>query len=149
MTTTQIINNTLWRELRKSINRAYADCSKESLTQRLRDDLTCLRDYAENISWSDALEQLLERETLAEKQHRGTRSVVGFSAGTAARLILMQNVVKGANMTKEPRATEFLVLRQTAVEAEVIGWIMGAWLDPNWIKAVESYDYAKLMKDAA
>lgn len=138
MTTSQIINQTLWNELREAINKTY-ELDKS-------DDSQCLRDYAENISWSDALAELVGRETANERQHRSNRpSVPGFSCGTAARLILMNNVAKGARMDSMPSAMAFLVLRQTAVEAEVIGWLIRKHLDPNWIAAVENLDYAKLM----
>lgn len=141
MTNTQVIAN-LWQELREAINQTY----KES---KPGDDSQCLRDYAENISWSDNLAALLGRETANERQHRRNRHmVIGFSAGTAAKLILMNNVVKGAQMTAMPSATAFLVLRQTACEAEVIGYLCREYLPIDWIRAVDTFDYAKLMQAA-
>src|ERR1700676_3858466 len=84
MSTKQIVDN-LWNEMREAINRAYAIADKN------RDaDGTCLRDYAENISWSDSLAALLGRESANERQHRSNRpSVPGFSVDTASKLILM------------------------------------------------------------
>ena len=141
MTVSQIINQTLWHELRETINKAYAADQSE--------DGQCLRDYAQNVSWSDALVNLLDREVANEKQHRkGRPTVAGFGPYVAAKLILFNNIVTGAKMADCPRATAFLVLRQTAVEAEVIGWLIRKHLDPAWVKAVESYDYAKLMQAA-
>lgn len=144
MTTTQIINQTLWNEFREAINRAYQTNGKgEAFT----DDFGCLRDYADFMG--DALQQLLDRETANERQHRSHRPAVpGFSAGTAARLILMENARKGAELSEMPRATAFLVLRQTAVEAEVIGYIVRDYLPKPWRDAVANLDYAKLMKAA-
>jgi hypothetical protein len=138
MTNTQVINN-LWQEMREAINRAYAKAGNNQ-------DLICLRDYAENISWSDDLQKLLDTETANERQHRGTRpQVVGFSAGTAAKLILMQNVIKGARLFKLPSAVDYLRYRHSAFEAEVIGFLVRSQLEKDWFRAVESYDYAKLM----
>lgn len=144
MTTKHEIDN-LWREMRRFINEAYA------LDRNPSDDNStgCLRDYAENISWSDDLAALLGREAANERQHRSNRpSVSGFSAETAAKLIIMRNVRGGAALAEMPKATTFLVLRQTAVEAEVIGWLIKARIDPRWLEAIESYDYAKLMQPA-
>jgi hypothetical protein len=145
MTTQQKING-LWQELRTAINRAY-EASQINHSNRFLDDAQCLRDYAENISWNDDLSALLARETANERQHRTNRpSVHGFSAITAAKLILMENVSKGAQMAELPKATAFLVLRHTAVEAEVIGFLISSQLSPEWHKAVKSFDYAALMK---
>ena len=145
MNTTQTING-LWQELRQAINRTY-EASQQNHLNRVLDDAQCLRDYAENISWSDDLAALLGRETANERQHRTNRpSVPGFSANTAAKLILMTNVSEGAELPELPKATMFLVLRQTAVEAEVIGYLIQSQLSPEWHKAVKSFDYAALMK---
>lgn len=139
MTTTQIINQTLWNEFRESINKAYK-------AAKSGEDAECLRDYAENISWSDDLQKLLDRETANERQHRSNRpSIPGFSAGTAARLIIMQNAVKGYLDPEMPKATAFITWRQTAAEAHLVGFLAKSCIDPNWVKAVENFDYAKLM----
>ena len=58
----------------------------------------------------------------------------------------MENVSKGAQMTELPKATAFLVLRQTSVEAEVIGFLISSQLSAEWHQAVRSLDYAALMK---
>jgi len=145
MTSSQVINRTLWREFRDAINKAYAEHGSDASSTN---DFACLRDYAENISWSDSLGRLLDRETQNERQHRSNRPLVpGFSPATAARLILMENARKGTEMTDVPRSTAFLVLRQTAVEAEILGWIVRDYLPEPWRKAVASYDYAELMKE--
>lgn len=141
MNTKQRIDN-LWREFRYAINHAYDTADKA------RDDNgTCLRDYAENISWSDNLARLLGRETANERQHRQTRpSVPGFSNESAAKLIIMTQAVNGADAKSLPSSTGFLVYRQTAVESQVIGFLAKAFLSATWRDAVNSMDYAKLMQ---
>jgi len=132
----------LWNEMRKAINQAYAIADKAR-----DDDGTCLRDYAENISWSDSLSALLGRESAAERQHRSNRpSVLGFSIETAAKLILMEQMKNGAEAENMPRATAFLVFRKTAIEAQVIGYLIHRQLTKEWCEAVSSLDYAELMK---
>jgi hypothetical protein len=139
--------DTLWREMREAINKTYADASKKSSSGDPSTDANCLRDYAENISWSDDLAGLLGRETANERQHRSNRpSVPGFSNETAAKLILMEQVKRGAENPTLPSATEFLVFRKTAVEARVIGFLIREHLTPEWRERVSSLDYAKLMK---
>lgn len=134
--------NLLWIELRQYINRAYAVADKER-----NDDGICLRDYAENISWSDSLAALLGRETANERQHRSNRpSVPGFSNETAAKLILMENIRTGAEMAAMPSAAAFLVLRKTAVEGQVIGYLIREYLPQEWRETVASLDYVKLMQ---
>ena len=144
MNTTQTVN-TLWQQFRKAINDSYA------VGQRSHDeDLACLRDYAEDISWTDDLSALLGREAANERQHRRNRpSPKGFSVDTAAKLCLMSNAARGAFKTAMPKATAFLELRQTAVEAEVLGFLCRHALTREWCKAVDSLDYAKLMQVAA
>jgi hypothetical protein len=135
--------NLLWIELRQRINQAYAVADKTR-----NEDGICLRDYAENISWSDNLCALLGKEAANERQHRSRRpSVPGFSVEVAAKLLLMENIRSGAAKEAMPSATAFLVFRQTAAEAQVIGFLIREYLDQEWRQAVESLDYAKLMKE--
>lgn len=132
--------DTLWREMREAINKTYAGAKYE-------DAETCLRDYAENISWSDDLAGLLGREVANERQHRSNRpSVPGFSNETAAKLIILDCVKDGANLAEMPSATTFLIFRKTAAEARVIGFLIREQLTPEWRDAVASLDYSKLMK---
>lgn len=130
-------------QLRDSINAAYADANKHN-----EENGQCLRDYAEDISWSDDLAVLLKREVANEKQHRSNRpSVPGFSAETAAKLILMSQVAEGSRLSAMPSATSFLVFRQTAAEARVIGYLIRSFLPAEWYSAVTSLDYSKLMQN--
>lgn len=134
--------NRLWQEFRQAINTAYADASK-----RNNQDGICLKDYAENISWSDDLAKLLASESANEKQHRSNRtSIPVFSVDTAAKLILLGNVAEGLQLAEIPRATTFLIFRKTAAEARVIGFLIRNYLPTEWCSAVASLDYAKLMK---
>ena len=146
--------DTLWDGFREAINAAYAEASKAASTARglqgdyrSKEDGLCLRDYAENISWSDALASLLSRETDNERQHRHNRpSVPGFSVESAAKLILMEQAATGAAASEMPRATAFLVFRQSAVEAQVIGFLAKKHLPAEWRVAIANLDYAKLMQ---
>jgi hypothetical protein len=146
------MNNTqhidaLWQQFRRAINKTYAAVQEHPYP--INDDAQCLRDYAENISWSDDLAALLGRETANERQHRRNRPAIkGFSSETAAKCILMNNALKGAQMPALPSATAFLVLRQTAVEAEVIGFLVKYHLHDAWREAVNMLDYSELMKTA-
>jgi hypothetical protein len=140
--TTKIQVCTFWQQFREAVNATYDEANKNH-----DQDGICLRDYAENISWSDNLASLLGREAANERQHRRNRpSPSGFSVDTAAKLILLDNAVKGAGMSEMPKATAFLVLRRTAVEAETIGFLARKHLSAEWRQAVSSLDYAQLMK---
>ena len=142
MTDTQKINK-LWAQFREAINTAYKVSQRPG---NALDDENCLHDYAENVSMQDDLAALLGRETANERRHRrNSAAPAGFSAGTAAMLILMRNAADGAFLTEMPKATKFLVLRQTAVEAEVIGYLARHALTGEWCKAVREFDYAEMM----
>src|SRR5262249_16864414 len=137
--------NVLWREFREAINTTYGNGKNVS------DDVSCLRDYAENISWHDDLSALLGKESAEERRHRNGRpehtyNPKNFSVDSAAKLLGMENARKGSEMTEMTRATTFLVLRQSAVEAEVIGFIIRENLPEGWRDAIASLDYAKLMQ---
>ena len=133
----------LWEQLRDAINEAYR-LANESRNE----DGICLRDYAENISWSDDLAKLLASETANEKQHRSNRTAVpGFSAETAAKLIILDNVADGSRLLDMPKSTMFLVMRKTAAESIVIGWLLRNTLTEEWRTEVKSLDYAKLMQN--
>jgi len=152
MNTKQKIDK-LWDELRGAINKAYADADKLVRAGGKAghlDHRNCLRDYAENVSWSDDMSALLGREIANERQHRRNRPTVpGFSAGTAAQCLLMNNVRRGAEGKEMPSSVKFLVCRQTAVEAEIIGFIIRDYLPKEWREAVNALDYAELMKEAS
>jgi len=139
--------DTLWFSFRTAINKAYEHADYLSKHGNSQEPRTALRDYAENISWSDNLSGLLGRETANERQHRTNRpSVPGFSPQSAAKLILMSQVSEGANLDAVPDGTTFLVFRQTAAEARVLGYLCKSFLTPEWHAAIHSLDYSKLMQ---
>ena len=141
MSTKQRIDH-LWNQFQGAINLAYARADKTR-----NEEGACLRGYAENISWSDSTARLLGRETANERQHRTNRpSVPGFSNETAAKLILMQQAATGALAKELPPATAFLVIRQSAIEAQVIGFLIRDFVLPQWREELTQLDYAKLMK---
>ena len=143
MNTKQQID-TLWQEFREAINKSYATANK---IYDVDNPGTCLRDYAEDISWSDSMARLLGREAANERQHRSNRpSVPGFSVESAAKLILMQQAINGALAEDMPSASDFLVYRQTAIEAQVIGYLVKNQLSAEWRDTVMALDYSKLMK---
>lgn len=134
-----------WNEMRRAINKTYAESNNP--TDPKRNDKACLRDYAENISWSDNLSALLGREIANERQHRKNRpSVPGFSNETAAKVILLNNIHDASKLDTMPNATEFLVFRQTAAEARVIGYLIRHNLHDSWHESVKMTDYSKYMK---
>lgn len=134
--------NKLWEQFRQAINAAYAEADKAN-----DEDGMCLKDYAEDISWHDDLAKLLGREAANERQHRrSSRAPADFSIDTASKLILMSSAAFGASKDTMPKATAFLMLRQTAVEAETIGFLARKHLSQEWRDAVNGMDYAKLMK---
>jgi hypothetical protein len=134
----------LWDGFREAINSAYAEADKTR-----NEDGICLRDYVEDISWSNNLANLLAREVVNEKRHRSNRpSIPGFSPETAAKLILMNQAADGAIKKQLPLSTAFLVFCQTAVEAQVIGFLTKRHLSQDWYTHLGTLDYAKLMQAA-
>ena len=85
-------------------------------------------------------------ETANERQHRSNRTVQGFSSKTAAKLIILDNIADGSRLLEMPKSTMFLVMRKTAAESIVIGWLLRHTLTAEWRDAVKSLDYATLMK---
>jgi hypothetical protein len=140
---TKVQIDQLWKQFREAINKAYDHAAKQR-----DDDGRSLLDYAENMTWSDSLVVLLKRESANEKQHRNSRpSIPGFSVETAAKLILLNQVAEGSQLSEMPKATSFLVYRKTAMEARVIGFLVRAFLPAGFHTAVESLDYATLMQN--
>jgi hypothetical protein len=132
-----------WAEFRNAINKTYMAHEKDHSHES-----QALRDYAE-VAWSDDLAALLGRETANERQHRRNQpSPDGFSVGCAAMLILMRMAADGSELTQMPSAAKFLTCRQSAVEAEVIGYLCRNNLTQAWREAVRVLDYAKLMQVA-
>jgi len=130
----------IWDGLRDAVDRAYQSATT--------DETKALRDYARNISWSDDLEKLLASETTNEKQHRNARSVRGFSSQDAAKLIICGNVLRGSELETIPSALTFITFRKSAAEANLIGYLIRAYLTPEWKQSVQSLDYSECMKSS-
>jgi len=132
--------NELWEQLRDAIDATYKQATPGAK------DGNVLRDYARDISWEDNLLTLLYREKVNEKQHRSNRPTPkGFSSEDAAKLIIMNCVVRGSERKELPSSTDILVYRQTAIEAEVIGYLVRGHVAATWVERVSQFDYAKLM----
>lgn len=145
MNTKQTIDK-LWDEMRDVIDLAYKTSSHKA-TGDIRS--TPLRDYARDMSWADNLAALLGRETANERQHRNNRPApAGFSINSAAKLILMNCVMRGSDKENLPPSTDFLVYRQSAVEAEVLGFLIKPELPLSWKQELQKLDYVELMKTA-
>jgi hypothetical protein len=136
--------NTLWEQFRAAIDATYADGLSRG---DVDSEAHALRDYAQYISCHDDLAALLGREAANERQHRrnSPHPIHKFTVGSAAKLILMQQASHGSKLSAMPPATLFLVARQTAVEAELIGYLCREHLTEGWRKELGSLDYAKLM----
>lgn len=140
--------NQLWEHFRDAIDAAYADAQTKGFSGSAHDEVSCLRDYARNVSWSDAVEKLLTSETANERQHRSARSVRGFSSNDAAKLIICNNVLGGSELAAMPSALTFITLRASAAEANLLGYLIREHLAPEWKDAVQSLDYSECMKSA-
>jgi hypothetical protein len=133
----------LWDGMRTAIDAAYAIANKGRDEQG-----TALRDYATDIHWCDATKELLRAETANERQHRRNETVRGFSAVSGAKLILLGQVASGARKDGLPDATNFLHFRITAMQAQVIGYLIRVQLTPQWFDDLAKLDYPKLMQEA-
>ena len=146
-TTHQHINQ-LWEHFRDAIDAAYADAQTQAFSGSAHDEISCLRDYARNISWSDAVEKLLTSETANERQHRQSRTVRGFSSQDAAKLIICGNVLRGSELSAMPSALTFITFRASAAEANLLGYLIRAHVTPEWKQSVGSMDYSECMKSS-
>jgi hypothetical protein len=140
--------NQIWEHFRDAIDAAYAASQSKEFSGSAYADSSCLRDYARNISWSDACEKLLATETANERQHRQSRTVRGFSSQDAARLIICNNVLRGAELTEMPSALTFITFRPSAAEANLLGYLIREHLASGWKSAVQSLDYSECMKSS-
>ena len=146
-TTHQHINQ-LWEQFRDAIDAAYAESQTKSFSGSAHDEVSCLRDYARNISWSDDVEKLLATETASERQHRQSRTVRGFSSQDAAKLIVCGNVLRGSELSAIPSALTFITFRPSAAEANLLGYLIRAHITPEWKQSVQSMDYSECMKSS-
>ena len=133
----------LWETMRDTLDKAY------SVANVGRDEQgTALRHYARDIYWHDAMDALLREETANERQHRRGEVVRGFSAESGAKLILLGQVATGAKAKSLPDVTGFLHFRITAMQSQVIGFLIRAQLPVDWFTELAKLDYPKLMQEA-
>ena len=132
---------TLWQVFRTIIDRAYVEREKQ-----YNPEAESLRDYVKDMAQVDALEELLDREATNEREHRHgwPSDNRKFSARTAAKLIIMHNAVTGSRFPAAIPASHFLIYRQSAVEAEVIGYLCRFSLDCGWVSELDALDYVAL-----
>lgn len=131
----------LWEQFEDAISEAYKEKQYDQF-------VGCLRDYARDQSMHHALERLLGRETAHERRHRRGAPYLpsSFPIGSAAKLLIMEAAKNGAESKRMPDATIFLVWRDSAAEAHLVGYLARAHLSQTWRDAVKALDYAKLMK---
>jgi cell fate (sporulation/competence/biofilm development) regulator YlbF (YheA/YmcA/DUF963 family) len=131
----------LWMEMRGVITQVYMEGKELN-----NPELDALRDYAEDISMHDDLNALMQREVVLERQHRrGLEGRTTFTLEDAARLLIMNQVVCGTNLESMPPATIFLTMKQTAAEAQTIGYLIRNKLSNEWRNEVNQLDYGELI----
>ena len=142
--TTKTKIDRLWEQFQNAIDAADAEGQKQHSADG-HAAVNALRDYTSDRSWR--MNALVGRETANERQHRRTSSApASFTVGSAAKLHLMNAAAYGSTKSEMPLATLFLTMRQTAAEAEVIGYLCSATLSQTWRDELETIDYAKLMQ---
>lgn len=126
----------MWRELQATIDKTTNESA----------DHAVLSGYRER-SYEHALENLLRDEVQNERQHRsgfGSGSYP-FSAVVAAKIIIIENVARGAQHVELLPARLWLEIRRSAAEAMTIGNLLGTMLPIEWRSAAEALDYSELM----
>jgi hypothetical protein len=129
----------LWEQLEDALTEGYKSNAEVK---------EFLRDYVPNIAWTDALSRLVGREAAAEREHRKFgRDWAAYhgslSVATAAKLMVLHQIGKGAQLKSMPPATDFLRFRPSAVEAQVVGYLLRDMLKPEWIAEAVALDYSK------
>lgn len=138
----------LWEQLRGIINYSY-NRQRAAENHDEAEIADALRDFAENQSMNDALLSLLDREAASEVKHRNFVSgSYPISKTTSAKLLIMAAVVQGAGMLAMPSALSFLLLRKTAAEARVLGFLIRHDIPGDWLKEAAALDYSKIMNAA-
>lgn len=112
------------------------------------DERAALRDYVTNQSWSDNFEALIKREAEHERDHRKFKPAslprTPISVEQAATVLVLNNIGDGARLDAMPLATGFISMRDTAAEAQLIGYLARAALraDVGLLDALVALDYA-------
>lgn len=147
----------LYGKVRDAIDASYytgernPNGSRETVSHD--DERAVLRDYVRNQGWQDKFDNMVKRETVHEKGHRrgapnGWR--FKFSSTQGALIVLLNNIGDGAKLDAMPAATGFLTMRDTAAEANLLGWLARAELAkvPGLLDALALLDYAEAGRDA-
>jgi hypothetical protein len=133
----------LWGQLQATCTRAAA--SEQSKDQSAIRD--ALRDYAGEDG--KRMLDLLAREIQHEKGHRRFTSYTNqgypLSARTGAMLLICENTARGTDNANMPPATNFIIWRDTAAEAWLLGFMLRGYLSPEWIKRAKALDYSAIM----
>lgn len=141
----------LWDEFEDSILACYLKAQSDAKEREewINDNRDCLRDYARDIGWTDSLAKLVGKEMAHERRHRGSNHLpipAWFTVSIAAKVLLMENAMRGAELEFMPAATIFIQYRDSAAEATLIGWLARGSLSQPWRESVKQLDYAKLIK---
>jgi hypothetical protein len=109
-----------------------------------------------NVGWSDALAKLEKAEQADERAHRGFGPNYAqyhrpVSVNHCARLQILHQAGEGAKRGVMPPATDFLVCRRAAIEAQILGVLVAPHAPAGWIDACVALDYAAVVSkpDAA
>jgi hypothetical protein len=147
---------TLERQVRDAIDASYLTGEKYPSGGRVcvphDDPRSDLRDYVRNQTWCDKFDALIDRETKHERGHRrgapnGWRFKFGAKHG--ARIVMLSQLGQGAQRTEAPAAASFITWRDTAAEAQLIGWLARVELAkvPGLLDALALLDYAAAGRD--
>ena len=119
---------TLWQALECAI-----DLVKFANPQTPLHDYSIARDYAK-------LNALLRAEIAHERRHRTMYkgNAYPIPATHAAELVVLRNIYTGATRCSAPLATIFLELRDTAAEAQTIGYEIREHIGLVWLTKVDN-----------
>ena len=127
----------LWSELQETLNSTHSI--------EYNQNLAALSEYRE-LSSVNALRTLLQTEIRNERKHRGMMArSYPYPVALAAKIIILENVARGAKHGELLPARLWLEIRHSAAEAMTIGNLLGARLTVEWRCAAEALDYSGLM----
>jgi hypothetical protein len=135
----------LWSELDAAIDAAARDAfSNRGDSESMA--ITRFHEYD-----GRALRALIADEISNEKAHRRTFAAgraYPISVSVAAKLIILENIGRGAASEKAPSFTIFIDWRRSAADAYALGYLLRAHLSSDWIATARLLDYSEAVKDA-